>query len=73
MELEKAKKEIEEEKKKAIQTEEPQSVPLPETEKEISRLNDEMAKAKEEAVRRGRDPRLRAEEAGRPWREGDEY
>lgn len=40
---------------------------------EIGRLEGDMKRLREEAHERGRDPRMRAKEAGREWREGDGY
>ncbi|KAF2812491.1 uncharacterized protein BDZ99DRAFT_439666 [Mytilinidion resinicola] len=41
--------------------------------KRIVELNAKMTKVKEEAFERGRDPKKRAAEVGRPWKEGDGY
>jgi len=42
-------------------------------EAKIAEMHAELVRRKEEAVERGRNPRLRAEEAGREWREGDGF
>lgn len=39
----------------------------------ITELEAELSARKEEAQRRGADPRSRAEECGRPWKEGDGF
>ena len=40
---------------------------------QIAELQQEMDKRFREAARRGDDPRLRAEESGREWKEGDGF
>ena len=40
---------------------------------QIDKLQKEMDKLLDEAKERGTDPRLRAEESGRPWQEGDGF
>ena len=39
----------------------------------ITELEMELIALKKEAQHRGADPRLRAEECGRPWKEGDGF
>lgn len=43
------------------------------TVKEMDALNAELERLKKEAYRRGEDPRNRALECGRPWKEGDGF
>lgn len=40
---------------------------------QIANLDSKLDARKQEAQRRGADPRLRAEECGRPWKEGDGF
>ncbi|KAL8774695.1 MAG: hypothetical protein Q9209_000634 [Squamulea sp. 1 TL-2023] len=40
---------------------------------QLTQVEAELIARKQEAVQRGTNPRLRAEECGRPWREGDGY
>lgn len=46
---------------------------LAETEQELKDLRWFKERAKADAIERGKDPKNRAEEAGRPWKEGDGF
>ncbi|EGE83476.2 hypothetical protein BDDG_06420 [Blastomyces dermatitidis ATCC 18188] len=72
-------KEIQEAIEKGLSDEEIQKLEKPEPgrdevlEREIEDKKQELAKMVEQAKERGKDPRIRAEEAGRVWKEGDGF
>ena len=50
-----------------------QTVEAAEKRAEASKLNGELNRLRAEAMERGKDPRSRAIECGRPWKEGDGF